>query len=175
MFQVDALDASNLMDTDLSKDESELSILPTNELSYEKLNQHELSFPESDLESRGVKKLDSMFADPLEKKRHINCEQTSGSTGFNSDIVLSGRKVLLLENTKDMIARWELDNLDQRNVVQDALISGRLPLAVLKLHLHRLQLIGDKEPHDTFSEVRDIGRAIAYDLFLKVYYYIVFT
>lgn len=79
MFQVDALDASNLMDTDLSKDESELSILPTNELSYEKLNQHELSFPESDLESRGVKKLDSMFADPLEKKRHINCEQTSGS------------------------------------------------------------------------------------------------
>lgn len=165
---VDALDASNLLDTDLSRDESELSILPTNVLSYEKLNQHQLPFPESDSESRGVKKQASMSTDPLETRTHINSEQTSGSTGFGSDIVVSERKVLPLENTKDMIARWEVDKLDQRNVVEDALLSGRLPLAVLKLHLHRLHnIIGDKEPHDTFSEVRDIGRAIAYDLFLK--------
>lgn len=171
MFQVDALDASNLLDTDLSRDESELSILPTNVLSYEKLNQHQLPFPESDSESRGVKKQASMSTDPLETRTHINSEQTSGSTGFGSDIVVSERKVLPLENTKDMIARWEVDKLDQRNVVEDALLSGRLPLAVLKLHLHRLHnIIGDKEPHDTFSEVRDIGRAIAYDLFLKVIY-----
>lgn len=160
MFQVDR-DASNLMVTDLSKDESELSILPTNEL----------PFTESGLESSGVKKLASMSTDPLETRTHIASEQTSGSTGFESDIVVSDRKVLPSENTKDMIARWEMDNLDRRNVVEDALLSGRLPLAVLKLHLHRLQnMIGDKEPHDTFSEVRDIGRAIAYDLFLKVFY-----
>ncbi|KAL8125295.1 hypothetical protein AgCh_012832 [Apium graveolens] len=162
------LDASNLMDTDLSNDESELSIHPTNVLSYEMLNQHELPFSESGLESSGVKKLASISTDPLETSTHITSERTSGSTGFESDIVVSDRKVLPSENTKDMIARWEMDNLDQRNVVEDALVSGRLPLAVLKLHLHRLHnLSGDKEPHDTFSEVRDIGRAIAYDLFLK--------
>ncbi|XP_063949090.1 uncharacterized protein LOC108222676 isoform X2 [Daucus carota subsp. sativus] len=161
---VDAPDASKIY-TDLSKDETEL---PTNESSYEKLNQHELPFPGADFESRGVKKLASMSADPLETRTHMNSDNTSRSTGSDSAIVVSGRKVLPLENTKDMIARWELGNLDQRNVVQDALLSGRLPLAVLKLHLHRAHnLIGDKEPHDTFSEVRDIGRAIAYDLFLK--------
>ena len=167
MLQVDAPDASKIY-TDLSKDETEL---PTNESSYEKLNQHELPFPGADFESRGVKKLASMSADPLETRTHMNSDNTSRSTGSDSAIVVSGRKVLPLENTKDMIARWELGNLDQRNVVQDALLSGRLPLAVLKLHLHRAHnLIGDKEPHDTFSEVRDIGRAIAYDLFLKVYH-----
>ena len=46
-------------------------------------------------------------------------------------------------------------------------LSGRLPLAVL--HLHQMNdFVADKEPHDTFTEVRDIGRAVAYELFLKV-------
>lgn len=80
-----------------------------------------------------------------------------------------GKRVFPLENPKEMIARWKLDNLDLKTVVKDALHSGRLPLAVLQLHLHRsVDLEGDKEAPDTFSEVRDIGRAIAYDLFLKV-------
>ncbi|KAL4575265.1 hypothetical protein LXL04_022107 [Taraxacum kok-saghyz] len=76
-------------------------------------------------------------------------------------------RAIPFENPKDMIARWE--HLDQKNVVKDALLSGRLPLAVLKLHLHDQEegLNGNKEPYDTFEKVRDIGRAIAYDLFLK--------
>lgn len=78
-----------------------------------------------------------------------------------------GMRAIPLENPKDMIARWESDNLDQKNIVKDALLSGRLPLAVLKLHLH-LHEDANKEPHDTFEKVRDIGRAIAYDMFLKV-------
>lgn len=77
-----------------------------------------------------------------------------------------GMRAIPLENPKDMIARWESDNLDQKNIVKDALLSGRLPLAVLKLHLH-LHEDANKEPHDTFEKVRDIGRAIAYDMFLK--------
>ncbi|GAB4847711.1 hypothetical protein Ancab_026773 [Ancistrocladus abbreviatus] len=78
------------------------------------------------------------------------------------------RRAFPTENPKEMIARWEIDNLDLKNVVKDALLSGRLPLAVLQLHLHRLKdLIKDKEQNDTFTEVRDVGRAIAYDLFLK--------
>lgn len=78
-------------------------------------------------------------------------------------------RVLPLENPMDMIARWKIDKLDLKTVVKDALLSGRLPLAVLQLHLHRSrELLSDEEPLDTFTEVSDIGRAIAYDLFLKV-------
>lgn len=167
----DAVGALSLVDTDLSQDDSELSILPANALSFELSNQHELSIPASDTESKNAKKLALMSLNSLDTRAHLNPENFSRPTAPVSDANASGRKVFPLENPKDMIARWELDNLDQRNVVQDALLSGRLPLAVLKLHLHRLQdLIGDKEPHDTFIEVRDIGRAIAYDLFLKVSY-----
>jgi spatacsin len=80
-----------------------------------------------------------------------------------------GKNVFPSENPKEMIARWKMDNLDVKTVVKDALLSGRLPLAVLQLHLHRSRdSETNKEPPDTFSEVRDIGRAIAYDLFLKV-------
>lgn len=78
-------------------------------------------------------------------------------------------KLIPLENPKDMIARWAVDNFDLKTVVKDALHSGRLPLAVLQLHLqHQRQVVAGKEPHDTFSEIRDVGRALAYDLFLKV-------
>ena len=82
---------------------------------------------------------------------------------------LFNNKTLSNEQPKEMIARWKVGNLDIKTVVNDALLSGRLPLAVLQLHLHRSRdLIADEEPHDTFNEVRDIGRAIAYELFLKV-------
>ncbi|GLT68925.1 hypothetical protein SLA2020_411170 [Shorea laevis] len=78
------------------------------------------------------------------------------------------KKVLPLENPMEMIARWKIDKLDLKTVVKDALLSGRLPLAVLQLHLHRSrEFVSDKESHDTFTEVSGIGKAIAYDLFLK--------
>lgn len=80
-----------------------------------------------------------------------------------------GRRTFKIENPKDMIERWELDNMDLKTVVKDALLSGRLPLAVLRLHLHHLNnLLPGNEAQDTFNDVRIAGRAIAYDLFVKV-------
>ncbi|XP_072998646.1 uncharacterized protein [Typha latifolia] len=85
-----------------------------------------------------------------------------------NEAVSAPRKLITFENSKDMIRRWEIDNFDLETVVKDALNSGRLPLAVLQLHLLRQkELVSDKESQDMFSEVREIGRAIAYDLFIK--------
>lgn len=85
-------------------------------------------------------------------------------------------RALALETPKDMIARWRIGNLDFKAVVRDALQSDRLPLAVLQLHLYYLQdADSQKEPHDYFSEICDIGRSIAYDLFLKVHSHESFT
>ncbi|XP_042024596.1 uncharacterized protein LOC121771783 isoform X2 [Salvia splendens] len=92
---------------------------------------------------------------------------------FNKAILVSegstyGKRTSRIENPKDMIARWELDNMDIKTVVSDALLSGRLPLAVLSLHLHHVNnLLPDTETRDTFNDVRIAGRAIAYDLFVK--------
>lgn len=84
---------------------------------------------------------------------------------------VQGRRLIPRENPRDMIIRWELDNLDLKTVVEDALSSGRIPLAVLQLHLqHQREMVTEEKPHDSFGEVCDIGRAIAYDLFLKVSY-----
>ena len=56
-----------------------------------------------------------------------------------------------------------------KTIVRDALVSGRLPLAVLKLHLLRSrEFFTEQDTHDTFNEVRDVGRAIVYELLLKV-------
>ncbi|XP_023634817.1 uncharacterized protein LOC17879534 [Capsella rubella] len=92
-------------------------------------------------------------------------------TSYASGLVLQGfaeKKVLPLENPKEMMARWKANNLDLKTVVKDALLSGRLPLAVLQLHLqHSKDVVENGEHYDTFTEIRDIGRAIAYDLFLK--------
>ncbi|KAK8969243.1 hypothetical protein KSP40_PGU005204 [Platanthera guangdongensis] len=78
------------------------------------------------------------------------------------------KQLLPSENPKETITRWKVDSLDLKTVVQEALYSGRLPLAVLQLHLQRQgNHMDGKEHHDNFTEVRFIGRAIAYDLFLK--------
>ncbi|CAM8947867.1 unnamed protein product [Rhodiola kirilowii] len=67
-----------------------------------------------------------------------------------------------------MMARWEVHNLDIKTIVKDALLAGRLPLAVLQLQIQRSKDgQGEKEPYDTFTEVRNVGRSIAYDSFLK--------
>ncbi|CAA7400661.1 unnamed protein product [Spirodela intermedia] len=81
---------------------------------------------------------------------------------------VQGRRLIPWENSRDMITRWELGNLDLKTVVEDALNSGRIPLAVLQLHLqHQREMVTEEKPRDSFSEVCDIGRAIVYDLFLK--------
>lgn len=84
------------------------------------------------------------------------------------------RQLFIPENVKDMIARWELSNLDLKSVVKDALKSGRLPLAVHQLRLlHQKEddtavSSSDEKSHDAFNEVREIGISIAYDLFVQV-------
>ncbi|XP_006643839.2 uncharacterized protein LOC102717287 isoform X2 [Oryza brachyantha] len=70
-------------------------------------------------------------------------------------------------NIKDMMNRWETNNLDLRTVVKEALMSGRLPLAVLQLQLLRQRESFSNDPEDVFSEVHEIGRSIVYDLLMK--------
>ncbi|KAF0916073.1 hypothetical protein E2562_000693 [Oryza meyeriana var. granulata] len=70
-------------------------------------------------------------------------------------------------NIKDMMNRWETNNLDLRTVVKEALHSGRLPLAVLQLQLLRQRESFSNDPEDVFSEVHEIGRSIVYDLLMK--------
>ncbi|XP_015650038.1 uncharacterized protein [Oryza sativa Japonica Group] len=70
-------------------------------------------------------------------------------------------------NIKDMMNRWETNNLDLRTVVKEALQSGRLPLAVLQLQLLRQRESFSNDPEDVFSEVHEIGRSIIYDLLMK--------
>ncbi|CAH8345161.1 unnamed protein product [Eruca vesicaria subsp. sativa] len=95
-------------------------------------------------------------------------DEISNASSLVPQGVVAETKVLPLENPKEMMARWKTDNLDLKTVVKDALLSGRLPLAVLQLHLqHSKDSAENGEHHDTFTEVRDVGRAIAYDLFLK--------
>jgi len=94
----------------------------------------------------------------------------ANSHEFHEAGIAQRKKTVSLENPNNMISRWSMDNIDLKAMVKDALDSGRLPLAVLQLHLMRQkELDHGKDPHDTFSEISEIGRAIAYDLFLKVH------
>ncbi|KGN48416.1 uncharacterized protein LOC101206379 [Cucumis sativus] len=127
-------------------------------------SQYELSFPSNDLNSNVI---DGLVMMPMISGSQMDSEDLDGDSAVVPQGVFE-KKVLPLENPNQMIARWKSDKLPLKNVVKDALLSGRLPLAVLQLHInHVRELIGENEPHDTFSEIRDIGRAIAYDLFLK--------
>nr|XP_043630154.1 uncharacterized protein LOC122601459 [Erigeron canadensis] len=104
----------------------------------------------------------------VDSRSNSELESLRGASIPQVDTSFLNRSAIPFENPKDMMARWELDNLDQKNIVKDALLSGRLPLAVLKLHLFRQEdMDTNKDPNDTFEKVRDIGRAIVYDLFLK--------
>lgn len=159
MVQVDGEEALSPVDPNMPLEESQLPIVSADVGLLETVNQREIPFTLSTPVSSDVEKL------ALEPE----------DSGEGSAIVAQGtalnRKVLPLENPKEMIARWKIDKLDLKTVVKDALLSGRLPLAVLQLHLHRsTEFATEEEPNDTFTEVRDIGRAIAYDLFLKVAY-----
>lgn len=161
-------EAVNGMDNDLLPDDSQLLSLPVNANAAlsDELNQG-LVFP-SVSDVHNAVKLALMPLTPLDSESHMDSDAHSGICALVPDGEVVTKKVLPFENPKDMIARWEIGNLDIKTVVKDALLSGRLPLAVLQLHLHRLKdLISDREPHDTFTEVHDVGRAIAYELFLK--------
>ncbi|KAL7230412.1 hypothetical protein ACSBR2_008822 [Camellia fascicularis] len=163
---VDGVGALSLVDSNLSQDNLEFSIHPTGALSLETSNQHELSIAKSDVDLNNAEKLALIHMESFNSKAYS--DSATGVSVFLSEGKALRRNFFPVENPKDMIARWEIDNLDLKTIVKDALLSGRLPLAVLQLHLHRMRdLVIDKEPHDTFTEVRDVGRAIAYDLFLE--------
>ncbi|XP_024032136.1 uncharacterized protein LOC21400717 isoform X2 [Morus notabilis] len=158
---VDEGDESRLVASDFSQDESKLSIDP---LSLEMINQNDSSLPVS---AEGSNYAENVALTPIDPKAQFEAENLH-EVSLEPGEGLLEKKILSLENPKEMIARWKIDNLDLKTVVNDALLSGRLPLAVLQLHLHHSRdLIAEGEPHDIFNEVRDIGRAIAYDLFLK--------
>ncbi|XP_028112522.1 uncharacterized protein LOC114310657 isoform X1 [Camellia sinensis] len=163
---VDGVGKLSLVDSNLSQDNLEFSIHPTGALSLETSNQHELSIAKSDVDLNNAEKLALIHMESFNSKAYS--DSATGVSVLLSEGKALGRNFFPVENPKDMIARWEIDNLDLKTIVKDALLSGRLPLAVLQLHLHRMtDLVIDKEPHDTFTEVRDVGRAIAYDLFLE--------
>ncbi|XXG85857.1 hypothetical protein AAC387_Pa11g0871 [Persea americana] len=171
---VDGADAFRRADTNISQVDAPLTILDADILSsrmadsLEGQDQGELAFPpDSAFESTDNLALSSM--ESLIPSRHLESENFSGHLVHDTQGGTQRRKMIHPENPKDMIARWEVDNLDLKTVVKDALRAGRLPLAVLQLHLQHLKdfITPDKEPSDTFNEVRNVGRAISYDLFLK--------
>ncbi|XP_015160891.1 uncharacterized protein [Solanum tuberosum] len=149
-------------ETDLSQDESSILDFPADILSLEASTKKGL-ISASEMERNNGEDLALMPVDAFDGK------DTSSLDTFKEPYLISEEKrIFSIENPKDMIARWEIDNLDVKTVVKDAILSGRLPLAVLKLHLHRSRdLMSEQENQDTFNEVREVGRAIAYDLFLK--------
>ena len=163
---MDSGEASRSVETDLLQNESQLSVVSLDTISLETSKQHEVSFPVS---TSGLNYNENLALTPVNSKVPLDAKDISEVSALVPRGGLLEKKILPLENPKEMIARWKIDNLDLRAVVSDALLSGRLPLAVLQLHLYRSRdSFSGKEPHDTFTEVRDIGRAIAYDLFLKV-------
>ncbi|KAL3339711.1 hypothetical protein AABB24_028361 [Solanum stoloniferum] len=149
-------------ETDLSQDESSILDFPADILSLEASSKKGL-ISASEMERNNGEDLALMPVDAFDGK-----DISSLDTFKEPYLISEEKRVFSIENPKDMIARWEIDNLDVKTVVKDAILSGRLPLAVLKLHLHRSRdLMSEQENQDTFNEVREVGRAIAYDLFLK--------
>ncbi|KAL4378943.1 hypothetical protein GQ457_02G009710 [Hibiscus cannabinus] len=135
--------------------------------SLETYNEYELQIPALAFPTNNNEKLALVPNNSVSTEAFTDLEDPSEATALIPRGMGLG-KILPAENPKEMIARWKIDKLDLKTVVKDALLSGRLPLAVLQLHLHRSsEFTSDEEPHDTFNEVSDIGRDIAYDLFLK--------
>ncbi|KAH9669492.1 Spatacsin C domain-containing protein [Citrus sinensis] len=157
-----------LVDPNLPQDESQLSIVAADVGLLDTVNQREIPFTLSEAAASDVENLALMPHSSLSSKAVLELEDSGETSLPVPQGAALRRKVLPLENPKEMIARWKIDKLDLKTVVKDALLSGRLPLAVLQLHLnHSTEFSSEEEHHDTFTEVRDIGRAIAYDLFLK--------
>ncbi|KAL8047280.1 hypothetical protein ABFX02_08G230100 [Erythranthe guttata] len=156
----------NLVGAELPDDESKVPIVSEDGSSLHTSDRHLTALPapgtgSSDSEYLALVPVDSSGA-------KITDSHNFDGAVLDSEGSTLGKMTFKIENPKDMIARWEMDNMDIKTVVKDALLSGRLPLAVLRLHLHHLNnVVPGKETHDTFNDVRTAGRAIAYDLFLK--------
>ncbi|KAL0350036.1 UNVERIFIED_CONTAM: hypothetical protein Sradi_4152800 [Sesamum radiatum] len=156
----------NLISADLSEDETKGPVVSEDTLLLDMPDRREIAHPPSATDLGNMESLALVSADTVGAK-------TADFQNFDSAILVPGgsafgKKTFKIENPKDMIARWELDNMDLKTVVEDALLSGRLPLAVLRLHLHNLNSsLPGSEIHDTFNDVRVAGRAISYDLFVK--------
>ncbi|XP_022741667.1 uncharacterized protein LOC111293165 isoform X2 [Durio zibethinus] len=162
---VDREEPLSIVDPNSLQDEFQFSIPSVDSL--ETLDQYELQTPALAFPTNNNEKLALVPNNSLSTEVYLDSEDPSEASALVPRGVVSG-KTLPFENPKEMIARWKIDKLDLKTVVKDALHSGRLPLAVLQLHLHHSrEFTSDEEPHDTFNEVSDIGRAIAYDLFLK--------
>lgn len=157
----------NLVGADLPDDESNVPVVSEDGSLLDTSDRHGPAVPASRPGSSNTENLALVPVDSAGTK-------TPDFQNFDGAVLLSegsafGMRNSKVENPKDMIARWELDNMDLKTVVKDALLSGRLPLAVLRLHLHHLNnTLPGTETHDTFNDVRIAGRAIAYDLFVKV-------
>lgn len=151
----------NLVDPSSLQDDSQLEVVP--DAAHPELKQLDTNVFDTN-EELALTPMGMMTA-----KAGQVIDEISYASSLVPQGVVAETKVLPLENPKEMMARWKTDNLDLKTVVKDALLSGRLPLAVLQLHLqHSKDSSENGEHHDTFTEVRDVGRAIAYDLFLKV-------
>lgn len=171
--QVREEEALSLMDSNVLLDESELSmgladpqplqISADNGISSAAVNSR-------DSESLLLTPMD--YSDSIDHLDSGDCSQMSALVPQEIHAQREvPRTILPLENPKEMVARWRMGNLDLKAVVKDALFSGRLPLAVLQLHLDRSRDLSNKDAeNDAFNEVHEVGRAVAYDLFLKVSY-----
>lgn len=156
-----------------SEDHYQLSSAADSVISMDKQNQYEPTLRDRDVGFNVSEKLSLVPVEPLGSKCLVNSEMPDEESILVTGVIPK-KNLFSMENPKAMFARWEMDNLDLRNVVKDALLSGRLPLAVLQLHLHHSKDSVDYEkPSDTFAEVRDVGRAIAYELLLKVFLFVV--
>lgn len=156
----------NTVSNGFSEDEPKFPAVLEDNLLLSIPDQHGNAHPASGTELNNAENLALMPVDTVGA-------ETPDFQNFDKAVLVSegstfGKRTSRVENPKDMIARWELDNMDLKTVVRDALHSGRLPLAVLRLHLHHMNnLLPGTETHDTFNDVRVAGRAIAYDLFVK--------
>ncbi|GFP83267.1 hypothetical protein PHJA_000470100 [Phtheirospermum japonicum] len=154
----------NLVSAELSEDEPKVPVVSEDAL-LDTSDQREIAAPASGTD---LNKSENLALVPADTNGETTGFENSDRAVLVSEGSAFGKRAFKVENSKDMIARWELDNMDLKTVVKDALLSGRLPLAVLRLHLHHLNnLLPGTESHDTFNDVRTAGRAIAYDLFLK--------
>ncbi|GLJ32063.1 hypothetical protein SUGI_0645700 [Cryptomeria japonica] len=129
-------------------------------------------------EGQGIKKVlasngsDQLALSPLgnfiSMTGYLNSGSFSELSVSTSPIDVRNKQLLPLENPKDMVRRWEVEQVDLTNVVKEALQSGRLPLAVLQLHrLHSRDLSKQREPYDVSKEVQEVGKTIVYDLFCE--------
>lgn len=156
----------NTVSTGLSEDESKNPAVSEDALLI-RSDPHGTAAPASGSELNNAENLALMPVDTVDAE--IQDFENLDKAVLVSEGGTYGKRTSRIENPKDMIARWELDNMDIKTVVKDALLSGRLPLAVLRLHLHHVNnLLPGTETRDTFNDVRIAGRAIAYDLFVKV-------